>query len=112
MDSKCRAYFEVWNKHDTDGIKAMLSPDATLRDWDIEKKGAEEVANANGAIFAAVPGIKIEVLKMHPSEGTHVCTCEILVRLNDAAGTVLKVVDIIEFNEDHSLIVAVRAFKG
>ena len=71
------------------GLRALLADDATLRDWDIEKSGGDAVAEANGGIFEAVPNIKIEVLKLFPSGST--CSCEILVKLNDADNTVLKV---------------------
>jgi hypothetical protein len=45
------------------------------------------------------------------AEATSVATCEILVKLNDADNTILKVVDIITFNQDLK-IKAVRAYKG
>jgi len=111
MESKATEYFNVWNKHDVEGLRALLAPEAVLRDWDVEVSGRDEVASANGNIFSAVPKINIEVLHLHPStDGKTVC-CEILVKLNDDAGTVLKVVDVISFS-DAGLITAVRAYKG
>lgn len=65
----------------------------------------------NGKIFEAVPGIAIETLTYHPSPSTSSISCEILVKLNDADGTVLKVVDVIEYTADGK-IQAVRAYKG
>mmetsp|Transcript_131355 Transcript_131355/g.262103 ORF Transcript_131355/g.262103 Transcript_131355/m.262103 type:complete len:113 (-) Transcript_131355:75-413(-) len=102
-------YFQVWNAHDVAGLRALLADNATLRDWDIEKSGGDDVAAANGGIFEAVPNISIEVVKMHEA-GCVIC-CEILVHLNDEAKTVLKVVDVIEFTDD-AKIAAVRAYKG
>ena len=55
-----QTYFDTWNAHDVDGLRTLLADDATLRDWDIEKLGAREVAGANGRIFAAVPKISSE----------------------------------------------------
>eukprot|EP00747_Dinoflagellata_sp_TGD_P207575 gnl/TRDRNA2_/TRDRNA2_81133_c0_seq1.p2 gnl/TRDRNA2_/TRDRNA2_81133_c0~~gnl/TRDRNA2_/TRDRNA2_81133_c0_seq1.p2 ORF type:complete len:110 (+),score=35.66 gnl/TRDRNA2_/TRDRNA2_81133_c0_seq1:158-487(+) len=109
MEAAVMKYFEVWNAHDAEGLKALFAPEVTLRDWDIEKSGADEVAAANGGIFKAVPKIAIEVLKVHAS--TSSCACEILVKLNNEANEVLKVVDIIELNSDNK-ITAVRAYKG
>ena len=64
-----------------------------------------------GGIFAAVPGIKIEVLHVHVSVATSTAACEILVKLNNAKAEELKVVDIITFDKE-GLITAVRAYKG
>ena len=46
----------------------------------------------------------------HPLE-QQTAVAEILVALNDADGTLLKVVDVIEFDEQ-GLIKALRAYKG
>ena len=106
-----RTYFEVWNSHDVNGLLALFAPDVTLRDWDVHKTGAAAVAKANGNIFAAVPNIHIDVESVHVSEHTRTAACEILVRLNNANGEVLKVVDVIAF-DDAGKISAVRAYKG
>mmetsp|Transcript_92875 Transcript_92875/g.200800 ORF Transcript_92875/g.200800 Transcript_92875/m.200800 type:complete len:114 (-) Transcript_92875:53-394(-) len=110
LEPLARKYFEVWNSQDLGELAKLFTPGATLRDWDIEKEGRDAVVEANGGIFKAVPGIKIEVLRVHVSPGTSAASCEILVKLNDGTDTVLKVVDIIEYEGD--LIKAVRAFKG
>eukprot|EP00320_Phaeocystis_rex_P022065 CAMPEP_0119072020 /NCGR_PEP_ID=MMETSP1178-20130426/56650_1 /TAXON_ID=33656 /ORGANISM="unid sp, Strain CCMP2000" /LENGTH=135 /DNA_ID=CAMNT_0007054001 /DNA_START=29 /DNA_END=436 /DNA_ORIENTATION=+ len=104
-------YFEVWNSHDVAGLRSLLAAEATLRDWEVEKKGGDEVAAANAKIFAAAPGIKIEVLMVHVAVATRTAACEILVRLNNDKADVLKVVDIIGFDEQGK-IVSVRAYKG
>ena len=106
-----RVYFDTWNKHDLPGLRALLADDATLRDWDVEKAGADAVVRANGKIFAAVPKIVIDVLTVHVSEHTTSAICEILVRLNNAKDEVLKVVDVITFDAAGK-ITAVRAYKG
>lgn len=111
IEAAARRYFEVWNTHDVSALQELLAPQATLRDWDIEKTGANEVARANGGIFAAVPGIKIEVLKIHVSPSTSSVACEILVKLNNEKNEILKVVDIISFDHENK-ITAVRAYKG
>ena len=104
-------YFDVWNSHDVSSLKNLLAAEATLRDWDVEVAGGDAVAAANAKIFTAEPGIKIEVLTTHMAVHTLTVVCEILVRLNNEKGEVLKVVDIISFDEEGK-IVSVRAYKG
>ena len=113
MDFKTLAttYFETWNAHNVEGLEGLFAADVVLRDWDIEKAGAKEVAAANGGIFEAVPKIAIEVLTVHESPSTSAAVCEILVKLNNDAGEVLKVVDVITFDAAGK-ITAVRAYKG
>merc|ERR1719356_164092 len=83
MAKLAQDYFKAWNAHDVPALKALFAEDVHLRDWDIEKKGSEDVAQANGAIFEAVPKIKIETLQIHVSPGTRTAVCEILVHLNN-----------------------------
>lgn len=113
MDLKALAakYFEVWNAHDVSGLENLFAEDVTLRDWDIEKEGRKQVAEANGGIFKAVPGISIEVLQVHVSEASSTATCEILVKLNNDADEILKVCDVITFDAAGA-IKSVRAYKG
>ena len=66
---------------------------------------------ANGGIFEAVPKIAIDVITTHVSPATNTVICEIHVVLNNGAGEVLKVVDVISF-DDAGKISAVRAYKG
>ena len=66
---------------------------------------------ANTKIWAAVPSIAIEIVGIHPSPATRTVACEILVRLNDGAETILKVIDMIEFGTDQR-IASLRAYKG
>ncbi|KAK3250230.1 hypothetical protein CYMTET_40384 [Cymbomonas tetramitiformis] len=111
MDKLAEQYFEVWNQHDVEGLKGLLAPDASLRDWDVSVSGADKVAEANAGIFKAVPGISIEVLKCHPSPTTNTVSCEIIVHLNKEKGEKLLVTDVIEYTAEGKIL-AVRAYKG
>ena len=102
-------YFEVWNSKDLGELRKLFADGATLRDWDVEKAGADEVVAANGGIFEAVPAIKIDVLKVHISESTLSTISEIHVVVS--AEETLKVTDIITFDGE-GLITSVRAYKG
>jgi len=111
MEAAARAYFVAWNTNSAAAVGACFTPEGTLRDWDVQAgPGRDTVAAANGNIFAAVPGIRIEVLHVHVAEAARVATCEILVHLPDA--TVLKVCDVIAFAPDSLLIASLRAYKG
>jgi len=111
MDAAARHYFDVWNMHSAEGVAALFAAEGTLRDWDVSVSGAAAVGAANGSIFAAVPNIKISVEDVFVDEAKRTAVAEILVALNDADGTVLKVVDVIQFDES-GLIKALRAYKG
>ena len=104
-------YFNTWNNHDVEGLRALFAEDVTLRDWNVEASGASKVAAANGDIFKSVPKISIDVLTIHVSEHTKTALCEILVKLHNAKDEVLKVADVITFNSEGK-ITAVRAYKG
>ena len=101
-------YFSAWNAQDVNALRAVLADDCKLRDWEVSATGGDEVAAANAKIWAAVPKIAIVVLDVFTSETT--ATAEIIVKLNDEAGTELQVADIIGFNEAGK-ITFVRAYK-
>ena len=111
LESLARAYFAVWNAHDVAAVAAKFAQDGSLRDWDIAVAGAQAVGEANGNIFKAVPAISITVERIFADAAKSAVACEILVHLNDADKTVLKVTDVIEF-DDSGLIKALRAYKG
>ena len=105
-------YFNTWNNHDVDGLRALFADDVTLGVIGMLKlSGASKVAAANGDIFKSVPKIAIDVLTIHVSEHTKTALCEILVKLHNAKDEVLKVADVITFNSEGK-ITAVRAYKG
>lgn len=111
LEQRVRQYFGAWNSHDPGMLRAHFQETGTLRDWQTSVQGVEGVVEANQAIWAAQPGIAIEIVAIHPSSATHTVACEILVRLNDASGTVLKVTDVIEYGMDQR-IASLRAYKG
>jgi hypothetical protein len=88
MEAAVAAYFSAWNAHDVPALVALFTPAGTLRDWDVEVHGAAAVGEANAKIFAAVPNIKIEVLRVHaaPASSTTVGAS----RRNAATALVLR----------------------
>ena len=76
----------------------------------MDKRSGDYFAAAIGDIFNRAPKLSIEVLQLYSSATDPICVCEILVHLNDRSNTTLKVVDLIEYEEDK--IKAIRAYKG
>ena len=104
----CKDYFEAFANKDIDALTRIYSDEISLRDWDINVSGKEDVLSANREFFANVDTIRIEVLKA-VSQGTMVAN-ELEISINDGA-EMLLVVDIIEFNSDRK-ITGIRAYKG
>ena len=103
-------YFEVWNTHSKDGIKALHAPESMLEDWDATHSPTDAaVAEGIAGIWKAVPKIKIEVLNVFTSK-TNTCVANIKVIVGDEDCTVLNVCDVIEYNDD-KLVVALKAYK-
>ena len=111
LTALAEAYFRVWNEHNAARLGQLFQPEGSLRDWDVEVSGRSAVAEANAEIFRALPRITIEVLAVHAAALTHTAICELLVRTHDEEGSVLKVVDVIEFGRDGK-IKALRAYNG
>ena len=117
MEAAARAYFAAWNdkaaRSDGASVGAFFSPRGVLRDWDVTVEGGPgPVGAANAKIFAAVPDIAIEVLAVSVAEAARVATCEIIVHVNNEAKEVLKVADVIEFEQDSLLFRRLYAYKG
>ena len=100
-------YFDFFSKKDIESLKLMFDRNIKLRDWEIDAKGIEDVINANLNIFNSVESIKVKPLLMVEENDCVFAELEILI--NDEE--YIKVVDIIEFNEN-SKIISIRAFKG
>lgn len=111
LEQRAREYFAAWNKHDGVLLAQLFEERGTLQGWETVAHGRERVVEANTKIWAAVPSIAIEIVGIHPSPATRTVACEILVRLNDGAETILKVIDMIEFGTDQR-IASLRAYKG
>ena len=106
-----RAYFSAWNSHQAARLSDLLAEGCSLRDWNVQAAGREAVVEANVGIWKAVSRISIDVLSIHVADATRTAVCEILVHLHNDAKEVLKVADVITFDEQDKII-SVRAYKG
>ena len=85
----------------------MFSIDISLRDWEIEATGIDNVIEANTKIFNSVETIVINPLRIYQEQQTVIAEIEIVV--NDTEK--ILVTDILEF-DDTNKIKFIRAYKG
>lgn len=111
LEKLSREYFFIWNYHNSQKVGDFFDDDSELRDWDVHVKGKENIINANQKIFDSAQNIEIEIINIHVSDSSNTACCEILVHLNDDKKEILKVIDVIEYNEKN-LIKSLRAYLG
>ena len=101
------SYFKTFSEKDIDGLREMFDDDVTLRDWDIDKKGIENVLKANLNIFQNVK--TINAIPQNIISENNFVFAELKIVVNEDEE--LKVVDLIEFNQNGKII-SIKAFKG
>jgi len=102
-----KKYFKTFSNKDLSGLEKMFSRYVSLKDWEIEAIGIEEVLKANKKIFESVDSINVNPLKIYNDGNTIIA--EINISINNRE-TILSIVDIIQFN-DEGMITEIRAFK-
>jgi len=109
MDLKQLAtqYFETFSRKDLDGLALMFTGDVTLRDWEINATGIDDVLAVSKKLFDSVEYIHVSPLNLYQDGNTIAADLSIVV-----SGAVhLYVVDLITFN-DTGKIVSIKAYKG
>ena len=101
------SYFIQFSNKNISSLKKFFSNDMVLRDWDIEAKGIDAVLEANRNIFKNVRSIFIEPKNLYQEE--NIVIAELIIWINESE--IIKVVDIIEFNENQK-IKRIFAYKG
>lgn len=102
-----RQFLKAYQEKDLQGIAGLLTPQVTLRDWNLEVQGAEAFLQETAKNFQAAQTLKIQVLSVFETPGT--VAGELVIFVDDYPP--LKVVDVFEFN-DQGLLTASRAYKG
>tara|TARA_B100000700_G_C14242117_1_gene488576 strand:- start:172 stop:498 length:327 start_codon:yes stop_codon:yes gene_type:complete len=100
-------YLDNFSKKNIENISANLSNSVTLRDWDTEVHGKEEVLRFMQDLFNKVNTISVNVYKTYEVDQTVLVEMEILINEDNS----LLVTDIIDFNNDN-LIESIRAYLG
>lgn len=100
-------YFSAFEKKDINTLRELFDLEVTLRDWDIEVNGIENVVKVNSEIFKNFNNIQVDVISLYGEKMTVIG--ELIITLDDA--TAIKVVDLIEFTTLRK-IKSIRAYKG
>ena len=102
-----QSYFKIFSEKNINGLREMFDDNVTLRDWEIDKQGIENVLKANLNIFQNVKTIKAIPQNIVSENNFVFAELKIIVNGDEE----LKVVDIIEFNKKGKII-SIKAFKG
>ncbi len=105
---KSKIYFEKFSNKDLNGLKKMFSENVKLKDWEIDKKGRDNVLKANKNIFDSVNTILVTPTKIYMDKNTVIAKLIIDINNNEER---LHVVDIIEFDSS-GMISSIRAYRG
>ena len=107
IKDSAQSYFTIFSEKNINGLREMFDDNVTLRDWDIDKQGIENVIKANLNIFQNVKTIKAIPQNIVSENNFVFAELKIVVNGDEE----LKVVDIIEFNKKGKII-SITAFKG
>lgn len=99
------AYLMHFENKQLDKIENMLSRDCTLRDWETDVSGRENVLSAMRGIFESVKDLSVDIHNIYDSDNATVVEMDIVIDENK-----IHVVDVIEFTS--SQISSIRAYKG
>ncbi|MGA0351968.1 MAG: nuclear transport factor 2 family protein [Acholeplasmataceae bacterium] len=103
-------YFIAFSGKNTKKLNDMYADSISLIDWIDSAQGKENVLEMNQNLFNSFNDIKINIKNMYCVKNVASCEIEILLD-NRNKRTILKVVDIIEYDES-AKIVAIRAYLG
>lgn len=110
IKSQTKDYFIAFSGKNTKKLNGMYADSISLIDWIDSAQGKENVLEMNQNLFNSFDDIKINIKNMYCVK--NVASCEIEILLDDKnKRTILKVVDIIEYDESEK-IVAIRAYLG
>ena len=107
IKDSAQSYFTIFSEKNINGLREMFDDNVTLRDWDIDKQGIENVLKANLNIFQNVKTIKVIPQNIVSENNFVFAELKIIVNGDQE----LNVVDIIEFNKKGKII-SIKAFKG
>ena len=107
MENIIKNYFKAFSNKDIRCLEALFSNEITLQDWEIFANGKKDVLLANKNIFDSFDSISADLKELYLNDLVAICIVEITINNNDE---ILKVVDIIKFNNDNKII-EISAFK-
>tara|TARA_B100000749_G_scaffold123339_1_gene94411 strand:+ start:351 stop:674 length:324 start_codon:yes stop_codon:yes gene_type:complete len=106
MEKLIKTYFQAFSNKNIEKLERLFSDEVILKDWEISVEGKKEVLEANKNIFNSVDSISAELNELYLDNLVAVCLIEITINKEE----VLKVIDVIKFN-DEMKIIEVSAYK-
>ena len=105
-------YFELFSNKELNALSEMWDDNITLRDWEIEASGRENVFMAIHEAFNSVESIKAIPINFgtwqeYGKPATVIAELDLIINESER----ICVVDIIDFT-DEGKIKSIRAFKG
>ena len=100
-------YFNFFVNKNIDGLRLMFSDDIVVRDWEISRKGIEQVVSQNETILKNLSNFKLKILNISQAENIIYAEIEITLSNNE----IITVLDKIEFDQEYK-IKKITAFKG
>ena len=110
IQKKTKEYFIAFSGKNIKKLNKLYEDSISLIDWIDSAQGKENVLEMNQNLFNSFDDIKINIKNMYCVKNVASCEIEILLD-NKNKRTILKVVDIIEYDESEK-IVAIRAYLG
>ena len=94
-----KKYFDYFSKKDIQNIKNIFSEDITLKYWEIEATGINDVVEANKKIFNSVESIIVTPKNIYQDNFVLICEIDIIINNTEK----LKVIDILKFNKNYKI---------
>lgn len=102
-----RRFLAAYAAKDLQTIADLISDDALLRDWNLERRGRAAFLAETQTNFDNAESLAIEAEHLHATARS--VAAELLITVNGSIR--LRVVDVFDFNEQ-GLVSAVRSYKG
>lgn len=106
LKSEAKKYFKNFSLKKITNLEKMFAKSITLRDWNIDVKGINNVIKANKRIFNDCKKINVKPLDLKVIKNT--VFAEISITIDKKK---LLVLDILEFNKKKK-ITSIKAFLG
>jgi steroid delta-isomerase len=106
-EALARRFLRAYAEKDLGTIAGLISDDALLRDWNLERRGRAAFLAETQTNFDNAASIAIDIEHLHATSRS--VAAEVLITVNGSIR--LRVVDVFDFNAQGQ-VSAVRSFKG
>ncbi len=106
-EAVARRFLAAYAAKDLATIATLISDDALLRDWNLERRGRDAFLAETQANFDHAETIGIDIEQLHATARS--VAAEVLITVNHTIR--LRVVDVLDFDAA-GRVTAVRSYKG